>query len=694
MKQLIFFIFLLIGVSAAGQFQNKVDFTRAKASIHVLPNSKEVRGNVRYHFQILESVDSVFLDAKTMQFSEVKLNKKKVPFLNNQKVIVIKNKFKKGKTYSLDLSFSAKPQQTVYFMGWDGFHTNNQVWTQGQGKYTSHWLPSFDDMNEKVEFDIEITFQKDYQVIANGKLIATKELDSLKTWSFDMEKPMSSYLLAFAIGNYYKKTATSLGGIPIEMHYYPNDSLNFEPTYRYTQQIFDFMESEIGVPYPWQNYKQIPVNDFLYAGMENTGTTIFSDAYVIDSIAFIDKNYVNVNAHELAHQWFGNLVTEVDSHHHWLHEGFATYYALLAEKELFGASYFYWKLFATANQLNEISRQGGGEALTNAKASSLTFYEKGAWALVILRELVGDRNFKKAIQNYLLTHKFKNVTISDFISEMQNSSGMDLSSFQQKWLSSSEFPLREVKEYLTKSSLELADFYTLQQEIITRSENKEELLKKYWDNSNSKFLKREIIATYPKLLSENFLQDGFLSEDVQIRQALALHLQQIPPNLKPAYESLLSDKSYLTIENALYKLWIYFPADRAGYLDKALGVEGFPNKNIRILWLTLAILTKDYHNDKKELYLGELRGYTASKYSFETRELAFQYLEETFEFSDTNLHDLINAATHHSWQFRKFARDLLDKILLNANYRKRINALKKELNEEELRYITTKLGIE
>lgn len=694
MKQLIFFIFFLIAVSAVGQFQDKVDFTRAKASIHVLPNSKEVRGSVRYHFQILEPVDSVFLDAKNMHFSEVKLSKNKVSFLNNQKIIIIKNKFKKGKTYSLDLSFSAKPEQTVYFMGWDGLHPNNQVWTQGQGKYTSHWLPSFDDMNEKVEFDIEITFLKDYQVIANGKLIATKELDNLKTWSFDMEKSMSSYLLAFAIGNYYNKTATSQRGIPIEMYYYPTDSFNFEPTYRYTQQIFDFMESEIGVPYPWQNYKQVPVRDFLYAGMENTGTTIFSDAYVIDSIAFTDKNYVNVNAHELAHQWFGNLVTEVDGHHHWLHEGFATYYALLAEKELFGTSYFYWKLFATANQLNEISRQGGGEALTNAKASSLTFYEKGAWALVILRELVGDKSFKKGIQNYLLTHKFKNVTISDFISEMQNASGVDLSYFQQKWLDSSEFPMREVKEYLTKSSRELLDFYTMQQEIITRSENKEELLKKYWDNSNSKFLKREIIATYPKLLSEDFLQDGFLAEDVQIRQALALHLQQIPPNLKPAYESLLSDKSYLTIENALYKLWIYFPADRAGYLDKTQGVEGFPNKNIRILWLTLAILTKDYHNDKKELYLGELRGYTASKYSFETRELAFQYLEETFEFSDTNLHDLINAATHHSWQFRKFARDLVDKILLNANYRKRINALKRELNEEELRYITTKLGIE
>ena len=137
-----------------------------------------------------------------------------------------------------------------------------------------------------------------------------------------MQQPMSSYLVALAIGKYHKRAETSKSGIPLELYYYPEDSLKFEPTYRYTKQIFGFLETEIGVPYPWQNYKQVPVKDFLYAGMENTGTTIFADSFVIDSIAFIDKNYVNVNAHELAHQWFGNLVTETSGTHHWLQEGF------------------------------------------------------------------------------------------------------------------------------------------------------------------------------------------------------------------------------------------------------------------------------------------------------------------------------------------------------------------------------------
>jgi len=368
-------VFFLFVQFLSSQVQDKVDFVRANVLIEPTPSENRINGSVTYQFEVIEDVSSVYLDAVDLEFSLVILDDAKIDYDYNGRKITIKKKLEKGGNHMLKLDYVVKPKQTVYFLGWDdGVRNNEEVWIQGQGKYTSHWLPSFDDMIEKVEFDVDILLRQDYTVIANGKLIKKDTLPNSKgyLWQFDMEKPMSSYLVGFAIGDYNKKTVESSSGIPIELYYEPTDFTKVEPTYRYTKHIFEFLEKEIGVAYPWQNYKQIPVQDFLYAGMENTTCTIFSNQYVIDSTAFVDKNYVNVNAHELAHQWFGNLVTETSSEHHWLHEGFATFYAYLAEKDIFGDDYYYWQLLETANALQRFSGDDGVDAPRNPNAGSLT----------------------------------------------------------------------------------------------------------------------------------------------------------------------------------------------------------------------------------------------------------------------------------------------------------------------------------
>ena len=686
-------LFFLITGFLFCQPQPSVDFFKADINIIPDPDYKRINGKVTYSFKVLNKTDSVFLDAKNMDFSSVLLNGKKVRHTNTKEKIVFYKKLKADKTYQLTLDYSTIPEQTVYFLGWkDSIPDNNQIWTQGQGKYTSHWLPSFDDMNEKVEFDLSITFDKAYEVIANGKLKDTLLNKSLRTWFFDMNKPMSSYLLAFAIGKYNCQKFKSKNGIPVALYYYPADSLKEEPTYRYSKEIFDFLSDEIGIAYPWQNYKQIPVRDFLYAGMENTGTTIFSDGFVIDSVAFVDKNYVNVNAHEMAHQWFGNLVTEKDGNHHWLHEGFATYYAQLAEKKLFGEDYFYWKLYESAKQLQLLSSQGKGEALTNPKASSLTFYEKGAWALHILRNTLGDKAFREGMRSYLNRYEYSNVTISDFIREMQQFSDSDLKEFEQTWLLDTKFPYEEVKKLLVESSPDLQTYFALQWELTSSNTNNEQLIKKVWGNNSSHRIKENIILDYHKSLSEKFLKNAFTTEDLKTRQALCITTDRIPSGLKEQFESLLQDNSYITIENALYRLWISYPDLRITYLEKTKGIIGLPNKNVRLLWLFLAVLTKDYLDDvQKADYTEELFGYTSAEYSFEVRQNAFSLLAEVFPLTDQNLLDLINASVHHSWQFRNFARNMIERLLNDDKQKERLLKLSKELKGKELRYIKSKL---
>ena len=671
--------------------QGGIDFSHGRIKVLIEPEAGLIKGSVNYEFSAALRADSLSLDARDMNIENVFINRRKVDFKYNNDQLTVYRKLKPGKSYDLKVAYSASPNKAVYFVGWEDKNPgNNQVWTQGQGKYSSHWVPSFDNMSEKAEFDLEITFRKGYEVIANGQLEGTEDLDSLKLWKYNMKKPMSSYLLAFAIGQYQKEEIVSASGIPILLYTYKGAANRLEPTYRYTAEMMDFLEEELAVPYPWQNYKQIPVRDFLYAGMENTGTTIFSDSFLIDSLAYADKNYFDVNAHELAHQWFGNLVTEVSSKDHWLHEGFATYYALLAGKEILGDDYFYWKLFDSAEALKDHKE----ETLVDPGASSLTFYEKGAWALVMLRELVGDSAFKNGINRFLESFAFKNATIEDFLEIMQAESGADLKAFETNWLRSASFPIDLAKEYLKRESASLKAWYDMRWEVTASSEANEVIIKRYWEKTESEYFRGHVLARFSKSLSIDFIRDIFQSDSAELRKTLALHLERIPPELQPEFESLLSDDSYVTRENALFKLWIYFPAKRKEYLERTRGIIGLNNYNLRILWLFLAVLTQDFDTtEARNNYRQELFQYTSPEFGFEIRQNAFSLITEVFQLSEQNLKDLVNASVHPVWQFRSFARNLLDSLIKDEKQSARLTALTEELNGEEQRYLLKQLEL-
>ena len=611
----------------------------------------------------MKHTDSIYLDAINMRFKNVVLNGKSIAYKNDGKKLIIYHQFEEHRSHTLNFIFFASPKKAMYFVGWDN-EAPNQIWTQGQGKYTSNWLPSIDDMNDKIEFDLTFAAPKGYQVVSNGKLISKRESSIYNLWEFDMKKPMSSYLVAVVIGKYNKITKKSKSGISLEMYYYPRDTNKIEPTYRYSKQMFDYLETEIGVAYPWQNYKQIPVHDFLYAGMENTSATIFSDDFMIDEMSFVDKNYVNVNAHELAHQWFGNLVTEVSGKHHWLQEGFATYYALLAERKAFGADHFYWRLHEYAQELINQERAGQGTSLLNPKSSSTTFYKKGAWTLFMLREKIGDVAYRSAVKNYLEKHQFENVETKDFISQAEMTSGEDLTAFAEVWLEDDVFPIDRALDALKQNSSFIEEYLMVDCEAFSSK------CKNYLTSGISYQAKEKIIEQNPGLISVDVFDEG-----LKTRQAIAKHLTKIPRELKVKYETLLNDRSYVTIENALVNLWVNFPEDRSEYLNKTKNISGFNNKNIKMLWLTLTLLTPDYLKDKNIEFLNELSSFTSEEYNFEIRMSAFNFLQNLDIFKDEVLQNLKDASQHYNWQLEKFSKNLLELLQENPKYKAALKRL-------------------
>jgi aminopeptidase N len=646
---------------------DKVDFKSVFGKILINPEKKEIYGNVIYEFEVLKIVDTIYIDAQKMQFENLKINGQKTEFKNSGKKLAFYQNFKIGKN-KLSFNYICNPKQAIYF---NNFNGNWQIWTQGQGKYTSNWFPSFDDVNEKVIFNLDISFDPYYQVISNGVLENSfiVAFDKSKVWQYRMKKPMSSYLLMLAIGKYESKSIKSKSGIPLQLFIEPEDLSKFEPTYRYSKEIFDFYETEIGVKYPWEIYKQVPVRDFLYAGMENTSATIFSREFVVDSIGFNDRNYIDVNAHELAHQWFGNLITAKSGKHHWLQEGFATYYALLAERKILGEDYFYHVLYGMTQEF-KANESTDATAVLNEKASSMTFYKKGAWALFVLENQIGKKNFRKAVKNYLKKYSFKSVETYDFLSEIEKVCSFDKDKFSQEWLENSNFNYDKANELLSKNETvsKLFDLQKLRSTFISLKKNVfDEILKtnEYYS------LKEEVLYQIKDLsfhFKYTFLEFAFNSKDLEFRQILVNSFDSLPENFRLKYESFLNDNSYETKEIALINLIKNFPENKIEYLNRTKNIGGANDKRFEMLWTFLALNTSNYIQNP-EVIFSKLSNYTSNNFEFSVRQNAFVYLRKLNNLNNQNLEDLLDCCILPNWRNAKWSKEYLKDILKNPKFK-------------------------
>lgn len=211
------YLLLFVSSFVFAQQTQLVDFKTVLGKITVNPIDKSISGTVQYEFEVLKPIDTIKIDAQNMTFSNVKINGKSVNFINTSKQLQLIFPFAKGKD-QLTFSYSAIPKQALYFVG-DQATDNLQIWTQGQGRYTSNWFPSFDDVNEKVIFNMDVTFNKNYEVIANGTLVSKSEQQGFSFWQYRMKKPMSSYLLMLAIGKFGKHMEQSKSGVPLAMYF-------------------------------------------------------------------------------------------------------------------------------------------------------------------------------------------------------------------------------------------------------------------------------------------------------------------------------------------------------------------------------------------------------------------------------------------------------------------------------------------
>lgn len=683
MKKIILTINCLFAFNAWSQTTPKIDFTTANASIKFNIAEHMVLGEVTYKFIVNELTDSIKIDAKDMMIQGVKLNGQVPKYHYDKKKISFTQGYNQGEN-SVTIQYKTNPKQALYYVG---SGTDLQIWTQGQGKYTSHWLPSFDDYNEKVIFNTKITFETGYEVISNGVLESKNTSGKQTTWSYKMSQPMSSYLVMMAIGKYNKKTEKSKSGVVLENYIRATDASKYETTYQHNKRIFDFLEQQTGYSYPWQIYRNIPVEDFMYGGMENTTSTIFNSDYIVDEIGLNDRSYLNVNAHEMAHQWFGNLITAKTPKDHWLQEGFATYYALLAEREVKGIDAFYWELYEMAELIVKDAKANKNTAVLSEKATTTTYYQKGAWMLFYISTQIGETNFNNAVQNFLHKYAFKNTSTNDFLNEIAAvAPNFNISNFQTNWLENKSFNTKEALGLIENTPIvkPYLDILKLQEKAFPSK--KDVLLTTLKDNNITVETKREIVLqlnNVPYEDAKEFYEYVHQSNDLKLRQALVQIISEIPADFKTKYETFINDKSYITKEIVLKNLWLQDEANRHALLDRTNTWKGFNDYNLRITWLMFALATENYNNDKKKHYYSELENFAYNKYSSNVRTNAINALWYLNKYDSNTLPHLVNALVHHNSRFQKFGKEAIIRLSEKKEFKEHFKKIIPFLPQDE-----------
>lgn len=416
--------------------------------------AKKVIGETTIQFKPLkDGITSVDFDAVGLTFTEVSLVPAATPLkykTESGKInITLDRAYGPNDTITIKLAHSTTaPKKGVYFVDADvenGKEIHSaQIYTQGEPDEARYWFPSFDFPSDKATVETYITAQGGETVVGNGELVAAaNNPDGTVTHHFKLSVPTSVYLISFVIGKYVR-ASDKYKDIPLGFYMYPGTESVVPHAFGTTKDMVRVYEELTGIEFPFNKYDQTIVSVFNFGGMENITATTMADSEIM--LARFDLTRPGVHdlvSHELAHSWFGNMVTCKNWAELWLNEGFATFMEAAFREKMYGRRNYIIKIqrdaetFITDDSVN--SKRNG---LFNQNADDVaalfdrpaTTYNKGGAVLHMLREEIGNEAFWKGVHSYLTKHRFGNVESTDLLAAMEEASGQDLNWFFDQWV--------------------------------------------------------------------------------------------------------------------------------------------------------------------------------------------------------------------------------------------------------------------
>jgi aminopeptidase N len=473
---------LQIGISEAQQLSidqqyratpTKInDLVHTKLDVHFDYTNQFLNGKewvtLKPHFY---PTDSLRLDAKGMDIKQVSLvnGSQLIPlkytYDDHSILIKLDRNYLAKEQYTVYLYYTAKPNllkvqgsaaindaKGLYFINPDERAPNKprQIWTQGETEASSAWFPTIDRPNQKTTAEISMTVLDNYVSLSNGALSnQQKNSDGTRTDTWKMDLPHAPYLFMMAVGD-FKIYQDKYNNIPVDYYLEPKYAPYAKDIFGKTPAMMDFYSKTLGVPYPWNKYAQIVCRDYVSGAMENTSATLHGEHVQKTKRELLDDNQEGTIAHELFHQWFGDLVTAESWSNLTMNESFATFGEVI------------WREHDGGKDRGDKSRfeklQSYLKSTKNGKSPTLARYHyhdkedmfdnisyaKGSLILYALKEQMGDEAFYQSLKKYLTDNSFKTGEPQQLRLAMEEVTGKDWAPYFNQWYYQGGHPILKV----------------------------------------------------------------------------------------------------------------------------------------------------------------------------------------------------------------------------------------------------------
>lgn len=408
---------------------DETDEIKCSATLEILFKKKDLR-------QVRLDLTNVS-NGKGMTVTSVTQNGKKLVFTHakNELLITLANATKAGEQLAINVTYSGVPATGLHIK--PNRHNDRTFFSDNWPDLTRNWLPVVDHVAEKATCEFIVTAPIRYKVVCNGLLLEETNLNATqKRTHWKQSVPISPWLYVLGVAEFAVQYVDWFDGKSIQTWVFHQErDAGFSDFAKPTKEVLEFYTRYVG-PFAYEKLANIQASS-VSGGMESASAILYNEKSVVGDGNFRWKKVV---IHEIAHQWFGCAVTESDWDDVWLSEGFATYFTALFIEHAYGRDAFVKEMqdarritfnFYNENPTHTIVHNNLSDM---SKVTSSHTYQKGAWVLHMLRNMLGDEKFEAGIRNYYRTYMNATASTKDFQYEMERVSGLDLTAFFKQWL--------------------------------------------------------------------------------------------------------------------------------------------------------------------------------------------------------------------------------------------------------------------